>query len=234
MVARRMLRRSRRRRVHVRSRARNVLATRFRGPGVPATRTVHHRFSHNFTIAGVAGALAGVPYKANSIYRPGYAASAFDAKGYDEMFRWYNAFIVVGSRITVKFCGIGNAAAIGVLQPVMVGVYLDTDITLPSTTYNGLIEAGRGVWRMFNNATDRTIIMKLNCSPRKYFNVKDMKDNHVNLGANAVSTDPAEVVNYAIWMQPFDQLIAQGVTGLVQIDYIVHWGDAIDFGRSVL
>lgn len=188
-------------------------------PGFPANKIVKMRYVDRQSINPGVSTMGGWIYRANSINDPDYSGMGHQPLGHDEWSNFYNHYVVIGSKISVKYV----YSATNANEGQAIGVYLSDDTSYPSDM-NNLIEQGLGKYRVMGAASYSapsapTIVNKF--SAKKFFNVTDIKDNVGRLGA-AFNANPQEQANYIIWVGALDPTSDLGQTYiLVTIDYIV-------------
>lgn len=193
--------------------------------GMPKVRRARLRYSEQISIASTAGSTGVYTFRANSPYDPNETGAGHQPMGFD---MWagqlYNHYVVVGSKITIKQMAPATATA-----ATISGVYLSDDTTLPYTTPNGFIEARKGTWRTTSHMR-APVTFHGNYSAKKFFNVKDVKDNVTRIGA-PVSTNPTEVAYFNVW---YNDMHGSTTTAEYQIviDYIIEFSEPKDQVQS--
>lgn len=195
----------------------------------PKQKRVNMRFCSTVTIDSTGSTVSVAQFKANSINDPDVAFLGKRPMGYDQWAVWYNHYIVVGAKITFKLFPSTNTTNV----PNAVGVYISDDTTIP-TAYDSLIMQGRGQYKIVPTAQTSggvyTFTQRYSC--KKFFNIKDVKDNFRLLGA-PFGSDPTEGAVFNIWCQPVDKLTnTGGFTGMAVIDYIVDLSEPKDIPDS--
>lgn len=166
-------------------------------------------------------------FKANGLYDPDPNIGGHQPYMRDTWASMYNHYVVLGAKITVNFCV--DATSSNYQPASIVGISLEDDQsfpTLPST----LIESGMSKWRMADQALTRgsgSCKLTHTYSTKRFFNVKDVKDNLDRLGAG-VNGDPTDMAFFNIWATSgdSDQLDdPQPFQCNVVIDYIVAFSE---------
>lgn len=186
--------------------------------GMPVQNVVKQRYNEQVSWTA---SVAAVPYffRANSIFDPNLTGTGHQPMGHDEMVALYNHYVVLGAKLTARWVvttGTGNG-------PVMVGCMVDADNTLPYASFENIIEAKKGTYRSISYQRNQ---QTTTCyfSAKKFFDVKDVKDNIQRLGATT-GANPGEDANFCLWMQPLDKSTSNTVTVNVTIDYIVQFSE---------
>lgn len=190
-----------------------------RGP-FPVSKVAKLRLATNeIIISSVSGGLAGHDVYANWPY---YGTR--HAFGWDQWVALYNQATCIGSKITIYHHGTGTASA----TPFLIGIYLADDTTT-YTDYRTMIENRRGRFmRCSNNITSFQPRQTHTFSAKKFFNVKDVKDNVDHLGASTSSVAPANEALYKLWMQPVDKSSSTSCTLTAVIEYIMVFAEPKD------
>lgn len=138
------------------------------------------------------------------------------------MSEFYNHYMVLGSKMTVIFNYHGD-------QHVNVGIALSDDYTNTYTDYHDMIEQKRGVFRTLNKHSCRMAITQ-KFSTKKYFDLKDLKDNQGRYGA-PVNQNPNEDAFYLIYAETeTGETVTMRWT--VIIDYIIRFYEPKELGPS--
>ena len=193
-----------------------------RGP-FPLSRIVKLRYmSNQIDLTCTSGALASTNVVANQpVYLGNYPY------GWDQWTALYNHYVVLGSKITVYQFGQDDSAGSKVFG--FVGVYLGDDAT-NYTDYTTLIENRMG---RFCRATSDSSLSKVTqfYSAKKFFNLKDVKDNVTRVGSS-VSGTPAELANFKIWAQPLNKTSSQTFYCNFMVEWIVMFNERKDVPAS--
>lgn len=188
--------------------------------GLPIQRSARLRYSEIITMTSTSGSLASYVFRANSVFDPDFTSVGHQPMGYDQWAGMYNHYVVLGSKIV---CRVVEDAAGTSTNPGIVGVFLDDDTTLPYSTPNSFIEADKGSYKLLSPISDSTSIISTSFSAKGFFNLTNVKDNLLRVGANVVS-NPLESAEYQIW---YATVNATTNTIAVQctIDYIVLFNE---------
>lgn len=193
-----------------------------RGP-FPLSRVVKLRYmSNQQDIVCTSGALANFNVLAN---QPVFAGQY--PFGWDQWTALYNHYVVLGSKITVYQFGQDDSAGSKVFG--FLGCYLGDDAT-NYTDYTTLIENRMG---RFCRATSDSSLAKVSqtFSAKKFFNVKDVKDNLTRLGASVTGT-PTEQANFKVWAQPNNKTSTQTFYCNFLVEWIVLFSERKDVPAS--
>lgn len=195
--------------------------------GLPKSRRTIQRYSEAVALTSTFGSLETYRFRANSAFDPNYAGAGHQPMGFDQMALQYNHYVVVGSKISVKWMRTDFNT------DMVAGVYLSDDTSTPYADYSGFIEARRGTHRTLGYGQDGqtpTIVSKY--SAKKFFNITDVKDNFARLGS-LVTASPTESAIFNIWVQNLDAAHASSASRfMVTVDYIIDWSEPKDLTQS--
>lgn len=171
------------------------------------------------------GALASVNVEANwPVYSGRYAF------GWDQWTALYNQAICLGSKITVYqqgyVTGTVSADVIG-----LGGIYVSDDTT-NYTDYQDLVEANKGKFMRIGMQVERVTKCKNYFSAKKFFNVKDVKDNTDHLGAAVTESTAINRCVYKIWAQPTDKSTTATYYYTGVVEYIMLFQEPKDVPGS--
>ncbi len=203
------------------SRRRAKLASPYAGrflPGFPKTQNVMMRFVENTQIDAAAGLTAFIFYRANSINDPRNAIGGAQPLGHDQWNLFYNHYLVVSSKITIKMIG-SSANEPGTLS----GIYLSDDTAVPATA--PLVqEQGLSTYKVASLSTNsdlHALTLSSSFNAKKFYNITDIKDNFNRLGA-PFGQNPTEEAFYTIYQGALNLLAEPGRTDVnVMIEYNV-------------
>lgn len=186
---------------------------------VPATKTVKLRYVDQFNLDGPLGINSTKVFRANSIFDPDFSVGGHQPLGHDQWAVFYDHYCVIGAKITAKFVSTGNIAT---TDACMVGILLkDNSNTIAApTTIMEQTNSGYAVLTNSNASQTRTI--RKGYSARKFFNLKDVKDNRALVGA-AVGSNPSEDAYFHVYQTPLSTADdARPIRVIVTIEYIVN------------
>ena len=196
----------------------------------PSSKMVRLRFADNFQLNATAGnTVARELIRCNSMYDPENSLGGAQPNGYDEWMNFYTHYTVLGARIKAVFQSIGttgnayNVCGIGLI---------------PTTTTDSSFKDMMGdkyiKWRPIGSADGGNAVTTVTnwFSAKKYFGVKDVKDNTDRIGA----TDGANPTEQAY----FDVFVAGGagvtdataVNVYLTVEYIALLTEPVDLERS--
>lgn len=201
--------------------------------GFPKTHMVKLRYCEQVQIDVAAGPQTYV-FSANGLYDPNISGTGHQPGCFDTWATMYNHYMVMGSKISATFF---PETASGDYNAI-VGVKVDDDTSLsPAVNMTTLIEQPNNLfkWRMLrSNAleTKNSVTIKNWYSPKKFFDIKDVKDNMDTLGA-LVTNNPNEACNYILVVGHGDDNADLPVIKiLVNIEYIVLFSEPKDMVQS--
>lgn len=194
--------------------------------GFPTNKVVKMRYVSSISLADAAGGvLVKNHFRANGIYDPDYTGTGHQPLGRDQWATFYNEYVVLGSKITVRFLFAAGTV------PIVCGVFL-TNSHSTGTSFRQLNEQGRSRGNIINasSATKNTVV-KGYYSARKFHNVVDVRDNFDNLGA-LLGSSPSALADYVVYAQSYDEAGTMTARALVEIDYIVAFSSPNELSLS--
>lgn len=195
---------------------------------MPKDRVMKLRYVDHKTLTSTSGLLSRHQWRANACHDPDITHSGHQPYGWTELKQFYNHYVVLGSKISVKVIAQNDNTAVAGVG----GLYLGDDTDTNITSYRTYIEAGKGGWRMINGGSDQPQSLSSKYSAKEFFNVTDVKDNLDRLGAS-VTTDPNEQAVYTLYYQASDEVsTASNLEVIVTIDYIVSFSEPKDIASS--
>jgi len=204
--------------------------------GFPSNKIVRMRYAERISMAPEnVASFAFYNFSANNAFDPNRSGTGHQPMGYDQWSGFYNHYVVVGSKITVKF--IPQTPTSSENETVICGVKL-TDDTTPVITSGSLWEniSERGFSRQImipNTNAIRPVTTSAKYSAKKFFNVTNVKDNLTRIGAT-VSSSPTDEAIYQVWFASATDVNLPGyiMHALVQIDYLVVFSEPKDIAQS--
>lgn len=187
------------------------------------------RYATYFTLSSSLGTVQTYVFRANSIYDPDYTGSGHQPLRHDQLEMLYNHYVVLGSKITVKFLSseFQNTGAL------MVGVYTSADYNPGFGNATTYIENGRGSYRLINNIGDA--VKPTTCtgkfSAKKFFNVTSVKDNLTRIGAS-FGNNPVDPAYYQIFCRNAGGTFDNTVRCMAVIDFVVALSEPKDLDQS--
>lgn len=198
----------------------------------PNSQTVALKFSNYANINPAVGVAGAVIYRANSIYDPDYAISSHQPMFYNQLKDMYQHYVVLGSKITVRYFMQTVANTSG----CAVGIKLDDNATI-STDIRQIVEQNTKNVKyrfMHNNASYPKNTQKVSqtFSCRKFFGLKNVKDNQFRCGAQ-FGHNPTEEAFFNCFVAPLDGTTdVPNVNMFVYIRYIVWVSEPKDFENA--
>lgn len=193
-----------------------------RYPGFPKNKYVMMRYVTRFAGDLSTGNQIQVVYRANSINDPEFALGGHQPMGYDQWEQFYSSYTVTGAKCTIEVIGdvsIGKATNISL------------NLTTASTdTRSALekIESGDTVYKVLAGFSNigRPVKLTKYYDPKKFHNIKDIKDNQAGLGA-FFGSNPVEEAYFTATVDCVDGGVSTpgDIQGLVTIEYMVLLSD---------
>lgn len=201
--------------------------------GFPANRIFKLRYCDVITLNPATAVPSQYQFRANSIFDPDQTGSGHQYLGRDQLAQFYNHYVVKGAKMTVRV--IGNNTGLTSSPAAIVSLFLNDDTTVDVTNPYIRLEKGNSVNRLFNphQGMDKTIILTQYFSAKKFFGVKDVKDNITRLGA-AMGTNPTEEAYFTLVYGPADNssTTLPDCQFMVTIDAIVEASEPQDLTPS--
>lgn len=195
--------------------------------GLPRQRTVTMKYVQNITLVSATGLLGSLRFRANGIFDPYYETGGHQPFGYDTWATMYDHYVVNGSKITVQVVD-----DTGTHQPTVIGIALADDVALPYASWTTYIEANKGSNRIMAGILSGPQTIKSYYSAKKFFNLKDVKDNVARIGSG-IASDPSENAIYHVWVQAVDlAATTPSYQGKVTIEYNVTFSEPKDLAAS--
>lgn len=146
-----------------------------------------------FTTSATNNLTSNQAFRANGIFDPDYTGAGHQPLGHDQWNTFYNHYLVVGSKISVTMVpsvATGNGMT-------LIGCWLTANANLPTTNMTEMMEKNRGMFQLdyLRNTRCKRVVCKY--SPRKFFNVKDTKDNLTRIGAS-FGANPSDVAIFNV------------------------------------
>lgn len=203
--------------------------------GIKDPLMIRLRYVENVTLNPGVNTTANHLFRCNSVFDPNYTGTGHQPLYFDTYTALFNHYIVLGSRITVNLSSGGNQQA----EPAgQWGIYLNDDTTAITGTAaaSQIQEQKKGVWSFLNmysrdNARPASRL-SLNFSTKKFFGIRDVKDNKFSLGAS-VTTNPTDEAYFTIWYNHPDVALDPATAyANVVIEYIVQFSELKEIAQS--
>jgi len=190
--------------------------------GFPSQARATLRYVDNLDFTPSGSAMTKYSYAANDLFDPQIATGGHQPMGFDQWSVWYNHYVVTSAKITVKLMPTSSTAQI----MSAFGVFLSDD-TATSSSSQVLKEQGLTKWKYFSHeqASRGVYTVSKTFNAKKFFGVKDMRDNLARLGAS-VAASPAEIAVFIIWAQVVDEATTTGAAHAeIVITYNVEFAE---------
>lgn len=169
--------------------------------GVPSTRLVKMRYVATVLLTSTGGLSSQYCFRWNSIYDPDFTSTGAQPIGYTQWSNMYKNYTVVGAKLQSDWAFTNSDGV-----PVNYGIFNQTTTTALSANPDFLDSQGMGKIYLVNpyvNGSGSNRHVKSFFSARKWFNIKDVKDNQMNIGAPFGSNPPATGDAYCfLYMKP--------------------------------
>ncbi len=161
------------------------------------------------------GVVAGRIYRANGMFDPEFTGAGHQPRGFDQLMALYDHFVVVKSKITVRFCWAAESDAV-VNVPVDVGVCLVNGTTLLLGDNFSYQEDGYSNFKLLTPNESNEIVIT-NTFNNGFLGKKTWQGDDELEGS--VTADPAEQAFYHIFASPLTTQDAPSIAMSVQIEY---------------
>lgn len=192
------------------------------------------RYVDTVNINSVAGGVNSCVMAANNPNDPcsnNVTLAAHKPMRWGQVSYFYKRYMCIGSKITVKY--IGQQADNQPMTAIYIWLDLDSNMT-PTQGYLSNIESGRAKGVMINNVINsRPVTLSKTFSAKKWFNVKDLKDNQqTGLGAE-VGADPTKLAYFILGCQAANGTSTTTfATFSICIDYVVLFSEPQDIAPT--
>jgi len=177
------------------------------------------------------GSAVSLFFRANGPYDPEYAVGGHQPMGFDQMSLLYNHYVVLGSKVTATFTPrIANTSGAAVVS----GIEITDDAVVTTVPRHTILEQRKGLYRTVTTSNNKPFTLSRKFSAKRFFNVKDVKDNVTRIGAPNAAL-PAEEAFFRIFMMSGDVNVADDPPSfnvLVTVDYIILWSEPKELASS--
>jgi len=202
--------------------------------GFPKQTCVKLRYVDGFSLNPGVSSLAQYLFRANSCFDPNYSAIGHQPSAFDNWSQFYNHYTVLGAKITAQLHVDPASVQSG---GIMFGIHLSDDISFTADPTTAM-EQGLLKYRMGNvspvQGSGNGLKVTKTFSAKKFFNVKDVKDNTGRLGA-LTSANPTDLAYFMVIAGPTPASTSVDLTGFqvtVIIDYIVLFSEPMELPLS--
>lgn len=181
--------------------------------GFPNTIITTMRYCDAFTKTSTLGAIAFNTFRANSIFDPDDTGVGHQPMYRDQWSGIYNTYVVLGSKITIKYARQTSANWV-------VGVVGDDNGLFP-TLLTEKMEQNNSVHDIVH-ADPVTLIMTY--EPNESFGV-DAKDDGAS--QTPVGSNPTEQFYFGVWGHVIDATVTAKIDFIVEIEYTVKFSELV-------
>lgn len=198
-------------------------------PGFPSEKIVRMRYSQHITLNPGLASYDKYTFRANSIFDPDWSGAGHQPLGHDQWQTFYKNYVVIGSKLTAHILQDVSAS-----EGIIFTGNVDRDTTV-SGDYNNVIENGKSRYILRSGTANQSPTVNkfvLKYSPKKFWNVTDLKDNQDHIGAN-FGNNPTDTAFYNLVLYPLSVATDPATYEiLVTIDYLVLCSEALDLATS--
>jgi hypothetical protein len=120
-----------------------------------------------------AGAIEIHQFRANSIYDPNLTGAGHQPLGHDQWQTFYDRYTVIGSKINIMAMSKTENNTV----PNVFGVYTSDTQAITAASVPAICEQGLSTWKTLPSALQTPRQINGYFSAKKYFQLKDIKDN---------------------------------------------------------
>lgn len=175
------------------------------------------------------GATASQIFSANSLYDPDVTGAGHQPYGFDQWSAFYNHYVVTGAKITYTIIPSATNAAVssGIIHLLL------TDDGTTAADSQTLMEQGKSRYRLMGVSSNvKSTTIKQYYSARKFFNIKDVKDNLTRIGAT-VTASPSEQAYFITKVASLTGAVQTIVYDYIaKIDFFVQWSEPKELTAS--
>lgn len=195
--------------------------------GMPIARFATLRYVTSITQNLTLGSMNTLQYALNNLYDPEVAVGGHQPRGFDQWSAIFQKYLVYGCKITVTLTT--PAAATDALAW---GMYPSDMGATPLSSPTGIMEQKLGPWRQTDNQR-KISSCKMYWSAKKWFNVKNLRDQADNYGAYC-TTSPINAPTVQLWARMYDSASPNAVVVAftVLIDYFCMFSDPQQLPQS--
>ncbi len=204
------------------------------GKGFPKKMTMTHKFFHTAILAndtGTPSTIANESFFVNGLFQPVMSGVTHQPLYFDQMQAIYNRYVVIGSKIRVKFINNGainnGAFAVGFMN--------DKTAAIAPTLMSTMIEQTGGKYLAIHSGgsdggANSTKTLNYSWSAKKRFGGSILSNN--DIGSFTSAGNPVLTPLYTIAMQDMAATTAEQLTYSVEITYIAVWSGLKDIAGS--
>lgn len=184
------------------------------------------RYADRYTLSSnTVGVYDTIHFRANDLYDPDYQTGGHQPRGFDEWMKFYDNFIVLGSKITIFATNtkhiLTNDVNSDAFQNVMVTVSCTEDIETHGGQVTEILETRKNRYRPLNTYENNTQVLVHKYSAKKMLGLTDVKD-HAEIQGSALAS-PIQTTFYNISAIQMSQAVQTSapIGLIIRIDYIV-------------
>lgn len=198
------------------------------GLGFPNTRKVTLKYCDTARVN--VGGYNEFLFSCNNCHDPNYTGTGHQPLGWDQWKTFYERYTVEASRIRVHALREASSNT----EVAVVGIVLADTATAVSSDWRYLCEQPNACWKALapdwdNAHSCQTLFAKFDA--KKFFNLKDVKDNELRIGG-ATSGAPSDEVWFRLYAQGADTTADLTCTFVVEIEYDVIFSDPVELAPS--
>lgn len=198
--------------------------------GMPMRKVVKMRYVQSIVLDPSSTSGDYRTFWANGIFDPDYTGTGHQPFGHDQWALLFNHYVVIGSKITC----IITPSATGTTMPVVATLALTDDNTYSVTNATLMCEQNRTRYKLIQPSSNKPVYMSKTFSPKKFYNITDVKDNLQRIGAT-FGGSPVDGAFFAVIISPTDPNVTDNPPSFnvwVTIDYIVSLSEPKELAQS--
>lgn len=193
---------------------------------LPKTQYVRMRYVDSILISGSTGVIGTQKFKLNSLYDPDQTGTGHQPMGRDQWEVLYRRYGVVGVKATLRW----NFAT--GTSPIEVGGFVSPLVSLTATSFSEIDEQGTAKSSTLSASSAYPYLTtKHYFSAKKFFNIRDMKDNMSDVG-QYFGSDPSRIAYLHLFAQAADLTSSISVRVHVTLDYVVMLAEPKELPQS--
>lgn len=164
------------------------------------SKTVKMKYSESKEVSFSSGTVGLFRIRANGLNDPDQSGIGHQPYGYDQIATYFSRYVVESAKIKVRCCSL---SASGTARPIIYGVRLDADLSTTNTFPNDMIEDPLTNYKVnngnaYNQGYNVNQAVTKSFSTKRFFNIKDLKDQNYSRLAADTSSDPADEAYFTV------------------------------------
>lgn len=192
------------------------------------SQMVRHRYLENLQLSTALGTPVAYTFQINGMYDPNISGSGHQPLGYDQMSAIFQAYTVVGARVSFTCWNRDSDEFLGF------GIYFsEHGNPLATLGIQGLLEQGASKWVILPPAAQsqgpRTLTAKI--STKKFFKVNNIMDDEESRGTTTSNPSRPLFMHVFVW-QPDGGSTSAGGSFYMTLDQVAVWNRPNSMAQS--